>query len=191
MAVPHAAFVLRPNRKICSYSPCIEQAMKTCKALRESGFHSIKTLESRLKTYDVRYTTLGLPDFGDPPAAQGACHSQPMTKLMPNADKAPEDRSCNTHSVDGGDEVLDESDIEGKELPPKKRARDIAPTDSCEAVTASDAEAGSEWLVAKAIPLMRGHTAFLTFAVRSSAHASAVVPDGEAVGEAEAASSCE
>ena len=53
LAVPHAAQALKASRRVCSYSPCIEQVQRTCKALRAHGFHSIKTIETRLKAYDV------------------------------------------------------------------------------------------------------------------------------------------
>ncbi|EED94345.1 hypothetical protein THAPSDRAFT_261852, partial [Thalassiosira pseudonana CCMP1335] len=51
LAVPHAAHTIKPNGRICSYSPCMEQTQRTCTALRQHGFHSIQTVEARLKEY--------------------------------------------------------------------------------------------------------------------------------------------
>eukprot|EP00615_Pteridomonas_danica_P010627 CAMPEP_0114352970 /NCGR_PEP_ID=MMETSP0101-20121206/18326_1 /TAXON_ID=38822 ORGANISM="Pteridomonas danica, Strain PT" /NCGR_SAMPLE_ID=MMETSP0101 /ASSEMBLY_ACC=CAM_ASM_000211 /LENGTH=364 /DNA_ID=CAMNT_0001493599 /DNA_START=206 /DNA_END=1300 /DNA_ORIENTATION=+ len=65
LAIPQANKILKYNKRLCSYSPCIEQTQKTCIALRANGFHSIKTIETRLKTYDVLKTSFPIPDFGD------------------------------------------------------------------------------------------------------------------------------
>jgi len=48
-AVPYAAHCIKPNSRLISYSPCVEQSQKTIVALQKSGFHSIKTMEFRLK----------------------------------------------------------------------------------------------------------------------------------------------
>jgi len=48
-AIPHAAFSLQPNGRIASYSPCVEQTQRTVVAMRKAGFHSIKTMEFRIR----------------------------------------------------------------------------------------------------------------------------------------------
>jgi tRNA (adenine57-N1/adenine58-N1)-methyltransferase len=53
LAVPHAAFTLKASGRICSYSPCMEQTQRTVVALKQCGFHSIQTVEARLKEYYV------------------------------------------------------------------------------------------------------------------------------------------
>ncbi|GMI47845.1 hypothetical protein TrCOL_g12347 [Triparma columacea] len=52
-AVGGAADKIKPNGKICSYSPCIEQSQKFCAAAEAAGFHSVNTMEVRLKEYCV------------------------------------------------------------------------------------------------------------------------------------------
>ena len=50
-AVPHAAYCLKPNARIASYSPCVEQSQRTILAMQQAGFHSIKTMEFRLREH--------------------------------------------------------------------------------------------------------------------------------------------
>jgi tRNA (adenine57-N1/adenine58-N1)-methyltransferase len=49
LAIPHAAHTLKPNGGLCSYSPCVEQSQRTVQAMKKYGFHSIKTIEVRLR----------------------------------------------------------------------------------------------------------------------------------------------
>ncbi|CAM9262480.1 unnamed protein product [Scytosiphon promiscuus] len=64
LSVEHAKSVLKPGKKVCSYSPCIEQVMKTCEALRSNGFHSVTTIEFRLRNINYTEVQLDVPDFG-------------------------------------------------------------------------------------------------------------------------------
>jgi tRNA (adenine57-N1/adenine58-N1)-methyltransferase catalytic subunit len=54
LAIDHVLRVLKPGGSLCTYSPCVEQVMKTCERLRESGFHSLRTLEVRQRPFDGR-----------------------------------------------------------------------------------------------------------------------------------------
>jgi len=53
LAVVAAANALKKDGRLCSYSPCIEQSQKCTAALMENGFHSVKTVEVRLKEFYV------------------------------------------------------------------------------------------------------------------------------------------
>lgn len=46
--------------------------MKTCEALRSAGFHSVTTIEFRLRTINYAEVQLDVPDFGSDPAATAA-----------------------------------------------------------------------------------------------------------------------
>lgn len=59
--VPH---VLKPDRNICCYSPCVEQVIKTCDKLRELGFHSIRMFEVRQKPHTAYKISLDVADIG-------------------------------------------------------------------------------------------------------------------------------
>ena len=61
MAVPHAAFAIKPNCRLCSYSVCVEQAQRCIVALGECGFHSIKAIEVRLRENYVDEVELEMP----------------------------------------------------------------------------------------------------------------------------------
>lgn len=52
-AVPGVVAKIKPNGRVCSYSPCIEQSQRFCSAAETAGFHSVKTVEVRLKEYCV------------------------------------------------------------------------------------------------------------------------------------------
>lgn len=53
LAVPHAAHVLKSGGRVASYSPCVEQAQRCIAIMKETGFHSIRTLEFRLREHYV------------------------------------------------------------------------------------------------------------------------------------------
>ncbi|CAM9242860.1 unnamed protein product [Ectocarpus sp. 4 AP-2014] len=72
LAVAHAKMTLKPGKKLCSYSPCIEQVMKTCEALRSEGFNSVSTIEFRLRNINYAEVQLDVPDFGSNEAAAAA-----------------------------------------------------------------------------------------------------------------------
>ncbi len=62
LAVGHASDALKVNGRLCSYSPCIEQTTRCCAALEKTGFHSLKTIEVRLKEYHVDEVEVMLPE---------------------------------------------------------------------------------------------------------------------------------
>ena len=61
LAIPHAAHTLKQSGRICSYSPCMEQTQRTVAALKQYSFHSIQTIEARLKEYYVDEVEMEAP----------------------------------------------------------------------------------------------------------------------------------
>jgi tRNA (adenine57-N1/adenine58-N1)-methyltransferase len=53
MIVPHAQIALKACGTIVSFSPTIEQVVKTAEALKENGFVSIETIECLLRGMQV------------------------------------------------------------------------------------------------------------------------------------------
>lgn len=50
--VSEAARVLRCGGRICCFSPCVEQVMRTCAAMK--AFHSVVTVTAPVRTYETR-----------------------------------------------------------------------------------------------------------------------------------------
>lgn len=51
-AVSHAHAVLKEGGVVVSYSPCLEQVLKTCNELRSQSFESVSTVEVRQHPWD-------------------------------------------------------------------------------------------------------------------------------------------
>lgn len=140
LAVPHAAHALRPDGRICSYSPCMEQTQRTIAALHEHGFHSLRTVEARLKEYFVDEVEMETPP-SDLPA------------VLTEEGMALERERC----ANGG--VLPER--------PDGEARDAEKEGPKKAN--GKKRKGNKILCARPFAQMRGHTAFLTFATAGNA----------------------
>jgi len=110
-------------------------------ALRAGGFHTIRTMEARLKTYDVQRQTYTVPDFGTSGGEGG--------ELSGGAAKR-------RRADDGA-----ASSSAAASSPPTAAPNPVPPA---EVMPGQD----DDWLMAKANPMMRGHTAYLTFATRST-----------------------
>ena len=53
LVVPHAYTALKPSGVIVSFSPTIDQVVKTTEALRDNGFVFIETVECLMRTMQV------------------------------------------------------------------------------------------------------------------------------------------
>ena len=155
LAVPHAAYCIKRNSRIVSYSPCIEQAQKTIEALKKHGFHTIKTSEFRLKENYVAEEEYEMP---------------PREKRQ-----RIEDNRVYPHTKEGNGEKKSTE----AETKPEKTNESNATTEASDN-SASDAKGSSTKatstkrkaktkLVARPFVIMRGHTAFLTFATSGNA----------------------
>jgi len=139
LAVPHAAYTLRPNGRIGTYSPCVEQTQRTCAALRQHGFHSLRTVEARLQEYFVSEVDMECPPFTCTPP-------NIMTDAVLSVEKA---RINGEAVVPISSKVTDNGVVDlpvGREDNGKKR------------------KVTNKILCARPFSQMRGHTAYLTFA---------------------------
>ena len=136
VAVPHCGHILKPNARLASYSPCVEQAQRTIEQLKKCGFHSIKTMEFRLKEHYVDEM-----EYDPPPREK---RPRLPTYLGPPGKSNTEAKTA--------------TEAENK-VEVTKLATDQASSDN-------NATAGSKrkkLLVTRPFAMMRGHTAFLTF----------------------------
>jgi len=197
LALPRAHAALKAGETLCSYSPCIEQVIKTCDKLRELGFHSITTVENRLRSYDVRPVEFETPDFGDDDPT-------PKTKMEEDIEFGNEREIKNAEKessiTSNGDENMK---VDGKETKEQQQQEEDRQQDSGgDGTKKNDEENGKNKasgdvttsgeddktqekkkrsrdpskhqnrpkktiLTGKLFSQMRGHTAFLTFAVKS------------------------
>ena len=136
LAIPHAAKALKHyTGRIATYSPCIEQSQRSVQELTKCGFHSLTTLEFRLQEHYVDEMKFEpIPREARPPYQEPTHHPQTAT---------------HTHLVQSTTVTVDRS--EDKE------------TTNTEGRTKKDDESES-MVVARPFTMMRGHTAFLTFA---------------------------
>ncbi|TIB13228.1 hypothetical protein E3P89_01287 [Wallemia ichthyophaga] len=65
LAIPHAKKSLRNDKisRICCFSPCIEQVLKTTTTLNSNGFTNVTMFEVLSRNYDTSYTHL--PNIND------------------------------------------------------------------------------------------------------------------------------
>jgi len=138
LAVPHAAYTLKCGGRLGSYSPCVEQSQRTIAVLKECGFHSIKTIEVRLREHYVDPIEL----WGPPTEKRPRVEANPIVSQKLSG-KIPLDQQVPDKEDDNGGLAMVESksgDDDSPLLPPRKRM-----------------------IVARPFATMRGHTAFLTF----------------------------
>lgn len=147
LAVPHAAHTMKANGSICSYSPCMEQTQRTSQAMRDYGFHSLKTIEVRLREHYVDNVELDTV-----PTAKIA-RDLNVNTFIPGQDLADSVTPEPSISVSPTPEAKeDDKNDEEMEMENKDEECEPAPTKK------------RKLLCARPFASMRGHTAFLTFA---------------------------
>ena len=173
LAVPHAAYTLQSAGRIASYSPCMEQVQRTIAALKENGFHSIQTLEFRLREHYVDQVELD-----DPPAEK-------RPRIPPNPHLPPSNNNHNARATRTRPTNDEAAAREPDSKKPKTKDENGSKEDASAPTLATPAAATDEEEKATKKPQpqqqpvlqdkkriictrpftnMRGHTAFLTFA---------------------------
>lgn len=148
---------LRPQGKICSFSPCIEQVQRVCVRLEELGYEDIFTIEvltkrtqihqSRIKSVDLNQMRADLPKcFRGPPPAKEETKIE-VVETNDSAEATEPDAKRQKTAVDATVESEITSDIS---LPARFNLHKI--------------QVPSPFLITKPNPTMRGHTGYLTFA---------------------------
>jgi len=147
LAVPHAAHVLKVSGRIATYSPCVEQTQRTCATLARCGFHSIRTFEYRLQEHYVDQV-----EYDPPPAAKCSRTQLPV----------PDGASAKSGASEEGTDIAKEGQKQQWETGNGKKRRAGGDPDGTDNETKSNTK--KKFVVARPFVMMRGHSAFLTFA---------------------------
>ena len=216
LAILHAKNVLKRGGRICTYSPCIEQVQRSCEALQREGFYSIKTIEVRLRHFDVRETSFIQPKFQTKEDTISMFNAYTERRATAQARKIARDAATEaetaiaadnaTHNADAAADTAakKESDgnkdgsVLGKRSSSSSSSSSSSLSSSLSSLSSSSSSSSSSnssssstnkkakkdfhhtrkytpkkekdllpttsFVTACPVPLMRGHTAFLTFA---------------------------
>ena len=165
LAIDNAYRCLKEDGRICTYSPCIEQVQKNCKALKEKRFHSIKTIEVRLRNYSVKQDTIAIPDF------------EPLRKKadakIVNSNNNTEGDSTNLKSQSGESNnavteknKLNNIDGDKKNTGQNGQNKRIKFSKKRKRHSSNYSTSTKSMIRARPFSNTRGHTAFLTFAIK-------------------------
>jgi hypothetical protein len=151
--------VLKAGKSICSYSPCIEQCIRTFEALRREGFHTIRMMEVRQRPFDGRHVEIDQMDLGLSGAGAGVEEG-----LAVAAGGVVAEDGADSTSVAATDATSDGT-ANGNKVHPRLQDSGIQPPYKPSKFPPRTTN------VARAVSSMKGHTAFLTFAVKSESAA--------------------
>lgn len=142
LAIPRVP--IKPGGRIACYSPCVEQVERSIRALQSCGFHSMKTMEYRLREHYVD------PVFYDPP---------PTDKRPGRRQEQEEEEEQQNHVPE--QDVQEQEVKQTAEVPNEQGAND----DKNETGgNVSEGRKRKRVLCARPFATMKGHSAFLTFA---------------------------
>lgn len=150
LAIPHAAHTIKKNGNICSYSPCMEQTQRTCQAMRQYGFHSIRTIEVRLREHYVDELELSTVPTRKLPRDMN------VSNYVPGKPAETVTLEEDSEAFTDKESIKNRGDKKEDNNPPEDLSN-LAP-----------ARKKPKILAARPFQTMRGHTAFLTFASAGS-----------------------
>lgn len=179
-AITYASKLLKLNSRIASYSPCIEQTQRVVQELELYNFHTIQTYEYRLQEHYVDEVEYGLPPTSKrskPTQHDIQSYHQPQQDGDSNISMEVCDKSLmdvdNERKVVVDSSKLADSDLKAEfNLEKTQEISNVAKTPALNANhSKNDKQRSDEMLsekksllVARPFTMMRGHTAFLTFA---------------------------
>lgn len=163
--------VLKPNGAVCTFSPCIEQVGKTCKVLREGGFHSIRTITAPMKTYETREQMLDTPGFDHCSSDEEEIDSLNIAARVRKRRRMA--TKCNENSSDfiGSANENTMGVVTEKQL--KRKSCTLAAERQLVSAMRNGKHIGrviraKVALHSRPFSIMKGHTSYLTFARKSS-----------------------
>jgi tRNA (adenine57-N1/adenine58-N1)-methyltransferase catalytic subunit len=182
-AIHYAKALLKPNKVLCCYSPCISQVIDTCAVLRELGFTGIRMIEYRQRPADARrvaFETINLSEDEEEPETTDTVKSEEREESPPpidiDTDKlmvGQKRKNCdnNNDKIEKHTDNTDEVDSSNTTIPVDMRRvkNGVArgPTGKGKkgkVPLKANMAPPLEYNVYRHLPSMKSHTAFLTFA---------------------------
>ncbi|GLB38651.1 putative catalytic subunit of tRNA (adenine-N(1)-)- methyltransferase, which catalyzes the formation of N(1)- methyladenine at position 58 (m1A58) in initiator methionyl-tRNA [Lyophyllum shimeji] len=193
-AVEHAKVALRKDRttRICCFSPCMEQVMRTVNALNDAGFTEITMYETLLRPIDVSHVPVLQPvgeiseklkqaerKREDKRLKQIAAGRQSTSKRKREDEGTPvKDQTIMEEAAEeaaGGSKRIKTDDEDGApldavptpamDLDPHEESDAALPTTVASPPAPSPSPIAPKKIsVSKVMPEVRGHTSYLTFA---------------------------
>jgi tRNA (adenine57-N1/adenine58-N1)-methyltransferase len=148
LAIPRAP--IKCGGRIACYSPCVEQVQRTIQALTCCGFHSIKTMEYRLREYYVDPVYYEPPPADKRPGRQDNSNNATTTA----AQEQTQENDNDVQKVADEKPELLSSEREAKEENEPAKEEDVPLA----------GKKRKRALCARPFATMKGHSAFLTFA---------------------------
>ena len=162
LAIDNAYRCLKEDGRICTYSPCIEQVQKNCKALKEKRFHSIKTIEVRLRNYSVKQDTIAIPDFE--PLREKV--DVKIANSTEGDSTKPEPQSVESKDIVNDKIAIDHIDEVKKTTGQRVQNKRVKFSKKRKRHSSSYSTSTKSMIRARPFSNTRGHTAFLTFAIK-------------------------
>jgi len=183
-AVDHAKAALRKDRttRICCFSPCMEQVLRTVSALNEAGFTDITMYETLIRPHEVSQVP-SLPAIGEICEKLKKAEHKREEKRLRQIANSRSNPSGKRKRGDGADEEI----IQVAEDTWNKRVKTYDEDDTGSQIDVETSEANCDHPqsvqigrsevqptdaytsttkinVSKVMPEVRGHTSYLTFA---------------------------
>jgi len=182
-AVDHAKMALRKDRttRICCFSPCMEQVLRTVNALNEAGFTDITMYETLIRPHEVNQipTLLPIGEVSEKLKNAEQKREEKRLRQIANARSNPRGKRKRGDAADGeifeaiedtGNKRVktDDEDEVGSRIETSQSVEMVSLPDtfspSGEPQPTDPYTSSTKMNIFKAMPEVRGHTSYLTFA---------------------------
>jgi len=182
-AVDHAKMALRKDRttRICCFSPCMEQVLRTVNALNEAGFTDITMYETLIRPHEVNQvpTLLPIGEVSEKLKKAEQKREEKRLRQIANARSNPRGKRKRGDAADGqiieaaedtGNKRVktDDEDEVGSRIETSQSVEMVSLPDtfspSGEPQPTDPYTSSTKMNIFKAMPEVRGHTSYLTFA---------------------------
>ena len=190
LALPHITRILKQGHSICCYSTCIEQVMKTCEMLQSLQYFDMRMIDVRQRPFDGRIVPLETLDLGfngdyllenentssirDPENSYQRWFER--DSVVNDSTTRDTVTDSNSTSIIGKRKRTDNNELLQQQQQQQdndndhddNEEQDQLPNPKLPAKLPPKSAVNGEYTMhlARALPSMKGHTAFLTFARR-------------------------